>query len=590
MARARLALFALSVVALLAAGGASGEPIWLGPQDLSTPGGDAEGPQVGLDSAGNALVVWYRSTSPSSVVQAAEHLAGGTWGAPRNLSPPGSAAYYPQLAVNAAGDAVAVWVGSSERGANVIQAAARSAGGAWGRAEELAGGNVHDPQVALAPDGTAVAVWERFDGATSVVQASIRPPGWPWSAPTDLSAPGAYAAYQQVALDHYGNAVAVWRRFDGANWIIQTASYPSGGGWSAPHDLSAPGQDAEAPQIALDRYGDALAVWRRFDGANWIVQSAFRPYSLGRAGDWSAPQDLSAPRYDARTPQVAFDAKFGDAVAIWTRNDDTVQVADRPVGGPWEPAKDLAAPGFLTDDAHIALDPEGDAIALWRRSETGEHGIVQVARRPAGGEWGSPEVLSNPEQAAVDPELAVDPAGNALAAWSHFGGTDSVIQADALDAAGPVFSGLSVPARASAGARLTFMVSSFDVWTALVDEPRWNFGDGQIAIGSTVHHTYSKRGSYSVTLRQSDEVGNESVVMRTISIGPPRCVVPRVVGKTLAKAKAALVRHHCRTGRVTRTVWSQATKGRVLAQHPKAGARRPRGARVDLLVSRGRRS
>ena len=449
MRRVQLAVFAMSLVVLASAGGASAKPTWLAPRDLSLPGGSAESPQVALDAAGNALVVWYRWSGQVSVVQAAEHRAGGTWGAPRNLSPPGSAAYYPQLAVNAAGDAVAVWVGSSETGANVVQAAARSGGGAWGRAEDLAAGN--DPRVALAPDGTAVAVWERFDGATSVVQAAIRPPGWPWSAPRDLSAPGAYAAYQQVALDHHGNAVAVWRRFDGANWIVQAAAYPSGGGWSAPQSLSAPGQDAEAPQVALDRYGNAIAVWRRFDGANWIVQTAFRPYSLRGGGVWSAPQDISTPRYDARGPEVAFDA-YGHALAIWTRNEDTVQVDERPVGGPWEPAQDLVAPGFLTDDAHVALNSAGDAIAVWRRSETGEHGIVQAARRPAGGVWGAPQVLSPAGQAAFDPQVDVDPAGNALAAWSRFGsGPDNVVQADPLDAAGPIFRGLSVPARVDTG-------------------------------------------------------------------------------------------------------------------------------------------
>jgi RTX calcium-binding nonapeptide repeat (4 copies)/PASTA domain len=65
-----------------------------------------------------------------------------------------------------------------------------------------------------------------------------------------------------------------------------------------------------------------------------------------------------------------------------------------------------------------------------------------------------------------------------------------------------------------------------------------------------------------------------------------RCVVPRVRGRTLARAKVLLARANCRLGKVTR-VRSRARKGVVLRQSPVAGARRARGAKVALRVSRG---
>jgi hypothetical protein len=590
MRRTQLVVFGLSLVVLLLAGGAAARPSWLEPEDLSAFGGNAESPQVAIDSAGNALAVWYRwngQNSQESVVQVAEHRGDAGWAAPLKLSPTGWAAYYPQLAVNGDGDAVAVWYGENPTSTGVVQAASRPAGGIWGPADNLSPG--HDPHVAIDPYGSAMAVWERFDGATSIIQASFRPHGLTWSAPADLSAPGSYAAQPEVALDHYGNALAIWRRFDGRNWVVQAAAWPSGGGWSAPQDLSAPGQDAQIPQVAIDRYGNALAIWRRFDGANWIVQAAFRPFSLGRAGDWSAPEDLSAPRYDAGAPKVAYDSLFGDAVAIWTRNDDTVQVADRPVGGPWGPPQDLATPGFLTDEAQIALDSEGNAVALWRRSEAGEHGVIQAERRPAGGDWGTAQVLSRVGQAASEPQLAVDPAGNAVATWSRLRNGDYVVQADPFDAAGPEFRKLSIPGHGVAGVRLAFSVTSFDAWSGPAGPPHWRFGDGGDAYGSIVQHTYRRPGSYTVTLSQADAVDNRSSLSRRVSIEPVKCRVPNVIGRTLARARAALARAHCRAGRVTRAFWSEGTKGRVIAQHPRAGKRLPQGARVDLLVSRGAR-
>jgi beta-lactam-binding protein with PASTA domain len=64
------------------------------------------------------------------------------------------------------------------------------------------------------------------------------------------------------------------------------------------------------------------------------------------------------------------------------------------------------------------------------------------------------------------------------------------------------------------------------------------------------------------------------------------CKVPSVVGRKLATARRLIARSRCRVGRVRRARSARA-RGRVLAQSPKAGVRRARGARVNLLVSRG---
>jgi hypothetical protein len=69
---------------------------------------------------------------------------------------------------------------------------------------------------------------------------------------------------------------------------------------------------------------------------------------------------------------------------------------------------------------------------------------------------------------------------------------------------------------------------------------------------------------------------------------PLRCVVPSVTGRTLARAKAALEARSCALGRVSRAA-SKTRAGIVIAQRPRAGSIRARGAKVALMVSRGRR-
>jgi hypothetical protein len=83
-----------------------------------------------------------------------------------------------------------------------------------------------------------------------------------------------------------------------------------------------------------------------------------------------------------------------------------------------------------------------------------------------------------------------------------------------------------------------------------------------------------------------------SIMNGTFGVGrappAPVCKVPRVIGKRLATARRLIVRARCRVGRVRRAR-SRRPSGRVLSQRPRAGVRRARGTRVNLVVSRGRR-
>lgn len=67
-----------------------------------------------------------------------------------------------------------------------------------------------------------------------------------------------------------------------------------------------------------------------------------------------------------------------------------------------------------------------------------------------------------------------------------------------------------------------------------------------------------------------------------------RCVVPRLTGRTLRWARAALSRSRCRLGTVRR-VFSARRVGRVVLQRPAVGRRLPVGTRVNVVLSKGRR-
>jgi hypothetical protein len=82
----------------------------------------------------------------------------------------------------------------------------------------------------------------------------------------------------------------------------------------------------------------------------------------------------------------------------------------------------------------------------------------------------------------------------------------------------------------------------------------------------------------------------------TATFAPPsppqtvvNCVVPNVKGKTLAAAKRKIAAGHCKTGKVTTTKSKTVAKGKVISQSPRAGKKLARSAKVNLVVSRGKR-
>ncbi|MFL5942964.1 MAG: InlB B-repeat-containing protein [Gaiellaceae bacterium] len=67
------------------------------------------------------------------------------------------------------------------------------------------------------------------------------------------------------------------------------------------------------------------------------------------------------------------------------------------------------------------------------------------------------------------------------------------------------------------------------------------------------------------------------------------CLVPNVTRLALAKARSRLVAYSCRAGTIARAYSKHVKKGAVISQKPKAGRQLARGAKVHLVLSRGKR-
>jgi PKD domain len=510
---------AAAVVAVVAvvARAATPPPRWLTPRDLSAKGVDAVIPDVVLDPKGNTVVVWAQAKGSSWTIESVERPPGGPWAGPEALSQPASHVASPQIAV-AGESVVAVW--DRFDGDNlIVQAASRDARThAWTRPVSLspAGRDAQSPTVAVNARGDAVAVWASVSLSGWTVLAAYRAAGGTWQAAVPLESSQAGTAAPDVVVDPSGRVVAVWAATTGSGWRVHTASRSTDGTWSKASALSGPDATGSiAPQVALEGAADVLAVWSRSTAKGSVIEAATKS---AVNGTWSQAGEPFPVAHDAIAPSLAVNRR-GDGVIVWTNSDQSglsVMAAHRRPGNVWGPPTTLSGPPPGALSPRVALDGRGNALVAWTQPQGG-FSRVYAASLTAGGGWSAARALSRAGADAVTPEVALDENGDGAVVWSRYDGESFVVQGDGYDRSGPSLNKLSIPASGTVGRRLTFAVMPKDVWTT-VGPVRWSFGDGSASSVRTTRHAYARPGRYTARLTVADAFGHVTSVRRVVTI------------------------------------------------------------------------
>lgn len=319
---------------------------WSSPMDISKPSlKPGQVPQIAINSSGYAVAVWKNYDGSRNMTEAATFQFGGNWSQPVAISS-SIDTYVPQIAVESSGNAVAVWLDVTNQ---TIQSATLSFGKTWGLPINLSAGGSGNPQIQMNPSGYAVAIWERFVDSCFAVEASTFQFGESWSAPIVVSTPESDAFQPDVAIDSDGNIIAVFGQCSGSDIYVQAAQLPFGGSWTSPSTLSPAGAFSFDPNVVIDGFGNAYAVWDRDNGYDVVVQTSILPFG----GEWSAPVDLSAYGQGAIFPKIAVDMT-GYAVVDWTSNTmDVIQAAA------W-----ISAPTITNVDPNAGSTSGGDSITI----------------------------------------------------------------------------------------------------------------------------------------------------------------------------------------------------------------------------------
>lgn len=308
----------------------------------------------------------------------------------------------------------------------------------WNAPIDLSAWSSQNPQIAFSSDGSnALIVWQRFNGDDFIIE-TIRSTdgGNSWGTAVDLSETGQNAVQPQVALSSDGSkAIAIWKRFDGVNYIIQSVNSHDGGKtWLTPTDLSPSGQNADNQQIITS-----------FDGLNTIViytvNNSIQATTSSDGGvTWSQPHTLYA---SGRTSslQIAMSSDGSHALVIWQNFDGTdstvMAMATSDGGVTWNEPVSISPDGQYADQAQVALSSNGlQAAVIWENYDSTYCVIQSVQSTDGGASWSSPSTISPTDQNSKNPQLAMsDDGSKTIIVWWNSSSSSYLIQSiTSLDA------------------------------------------------------------------------------------------------------------------------------------------------------------
>jgi hypothetical protein len=290
--------------------------------------------RIAANEAGDAVVVWERhegdpyAASHDIAIYASRFSATTkAWGSAQVLAT-GTGDYYahPRVGVDSNGNAHAVWRLWNDNAWDLFSSRYAAAPGSWsapGLIEEL-DTDANDPDLAVDAAGNAIAVWSQYNGVPagcsycdSIYANRYDTSAGAWGEAQLLEENYSAVYYPKVAVDSAGNAVAVWNKWSEA----YASRYAVGSGWGPVAIIGSMGaapynNSINFPQVAMDGPGNAIATWHQG------VLPAARYNAV--TSTWDEPEAVSQGSTGILAPDasVAFDGA-GNAFAVWAQDDGT---------------------------------------------------------------------------------------------------------------------------------------------------------------------------------------------------------------------------------------------------------------------------
>jgi hypothetical protein len=179
--------------------------------------------------------------------------------------------------------------------------------------------------------------------------------------------------------------------------------------------------DAKSPRLDMDAAGISQAIWEQSGAQDVGIWTSRHTIPIG----WSNPIRIEAMSGLGDIPAIAVDP-LGNAFAVWKQafmaqlQSIAANRYDLITG--WGVADVIDQQQGLSQNPFIAVGTGGDAIAVYNRTS------IFAVHHTDGLGWGLPVEIAAPGVAenAIAPRIAIDSNGNAVAVWYQLDSTNSV--------------------------------------------------------------------------------------------------------------------------------------------------------------------
>lgn len=289
-------------------------------------------------------------------------------------------------------------------GTSVVLTATASAGQQFASWSGACSGSTATCTLAMSADRSVVATFSAAPAA----------PAWQTAQLLESNNDFNVGSAVLTAISPKGDAMVMWEQSDGTpdgnTRKIYSRRYAAGQGWDAA--VVVPGVTANATPLAGRLLMDANGT------ATWLRPNLeTRRFTVGSG--WGSP--FVPPALAAGLLSAAV-ADAGGAIGVVTAGADVYNIA-LPAGATnWLAWTRVDASGNLdAKDADVAISANGTAMAIWRERNPGDANYsVKAARYLPQGGWQAPQSIDDSfdnVSSATLPKVAMDAAGNAIAAW-----------------------------------------------------------------------------------------------------------------------------------------------------------------------------
>jgi PASTA domain-containing protein/List-Bact-rpt repeat protein len=419
--------------------------------------------------------------------------------------------------------------------------------------------------------------------------------------------PNRNAVLSSVSCPSSGNCSAVGTYEDSSGnghglFVTETAGrWTTGAEAALPSNAAAPDGDAVLSSVSCASQGNCSAVGYYFDNSNDLQGLLLTE----TAGGWATGVEAALPANAATTFQaVALTSVScpapGNCTTVGSYFDNTSDVQGLLLtenGGRWMPAAETVLPAdAVTIQKSVVLNSVWCAspgnctvVGNYDQVRKGSQGLLLSE---AAGSWASGVQAALPPNAhtnvyGADLTSVSCPSAKDCTGVGNYESSSSGVQGLLMTIDPPPLVTLNISKHGKGCGAVHSSPAGLSCGTACSHAYPARTRVTLTATPAAASSFAGWAGACTGTGKCVIAMHRDRTATATFNFISKACVVPELKGRTLATAKRSIKSYHCTVGKIRRATSRRIEKNHVISQQPKPGRHLRRGAKVNLVISKG---